>query len=59
MWGAKIYQNRQAILSASFKIFYETEHKFEYGFDQTMLQKYIWPLAINDSVIVILYIAPY
>ena len=49
-WGAKLYQNRKAILEASQKIFYETEHKMKYGFDQTVLNTYIWPLAINDSV---------
>ena len=50
MWGAKIYQNRQAILSASSKLFYETEHTMQYGYDQAMLNACIWPLAINDSV---------
>ena len=50
MWGAKIYQNRHAILRASSKIFYETEHKIEYGFDQKMLDWFIWPLTINNSL---------
>ena len=50
MWGAKIYQNRHAILRASSNIFYEIEHKIEYGFDQKMLDTFIWPLTINNSV---------
>ena len=50
MWGAKIYQNRHAILRASYNIFYEIEHKIEYGFDQKMLDTFIWPLTINNSV---------
>ena len=49
-WGAKIYQRRHDILKASTKIYYKTKHKMEYGFDQTMLNTFIWPLAINDSV---------
>lgn len=39
-----MYQCRLAIKEA-------VEHKFKKGFDQNMLTKYIWPLAINDKVI--------
>ena len=62
MWGAKIYQNRQVILIASSKLFYETEHTMQYGYDQAMLNACIWPLAINDSVCTctaVLYILMY
>ena len=50
LWGAKIFQNRQSILSVSIKMYNETEHEMKYGFDQRLLHKLFWPLAINDSV---------
>ena len=53
MWGSKIYQNRQAIYNATFPIFYETQHEIQKGFDQTMLNKYLLPLTINDSVMIL------
>lgn len=50
LWGVKIHQKRQAILEVSEMIFYETQHKIVYGFDETILTKFIWPLAVNDAV---------
>ena len=49
-WGVKINQNRHAINVQATRLFYHVDHKMEYGFDQTLLTQYIWPLAINDSV---------
>jgi len=34
------------------------KHKQAWGFDQTVLSRFIWPLAINDSVYKNTYFAP-
>ena len=49
-WGVKILQNRQTIFEAATTIFYAIKHKIEYGFDQTLLNDHLWPLAINNHV---------
>ena len=49
-WGVKIFQKRRPIYRASYKLFYETEHQLEYGFDQAILSEIIWPLTFKDSV---------
>ena len=53
-WGVKIFQNRQAIFKAATTMFYAIKHKIEYGFDQTLINNHLWPLAINDHVTTIL-----
>lgn len=50
MWGLKIYQKRQAIVKAASSIFYETQHLMIYGFDQSIINNYLKPLTVNDSV---------
>ena len=52
MWGSKVYKNRQAISHATSTIFYEIEHEIQKGFDQTILNKYILPVVIDDLVII-------
>ena len=52
MWGSKVYKNRQAISLATSSIFYEVEHEIQKGFDQTILNKHILPVVINDLVII-------
>ena len=49
-WGVKTHQNREAISKAAKSIFYEAKHELAYGFDQTMLNKYLTPIANNDVV---------
>ena len=39
-------------LRAAFDLFYLEKHLMKYGFDQWLLADYIWPLAINDMVLV-------
>jgi len=31
-------------------MFYAIKHKIKYGFDQTLLNDHLWPLAFNDQV---------
>ena len=50
-WGAKINQERQSISMAAYQMFYEEKHSLQYGFDQVLLFKFIWPLTFGDSVI--------
>ena len=54
----KIHQERQAILQVSEMIFYETQHQLIYGFDETILTKFIWPLAIDDAVFIFVTHSP-
>ena len=54
----KIHQKRQAILQVSEMIFYETQHQLIYGFDETILTKFIWPLAIDDAVFIFVTHSP-
>ena len=56
MWGLKIYQNRLAITKAASPIFYNTEHSIIKGFDQLMIDNYLRPLTVNDSVIFLSFI---
>ena len=56
MWGLKIYQNRQAITKAASTIFNNTEHSIIKGFDQRMMNNYLRPLTVNDSVIFLSFI---
>ena len=51
MWGVKIHQNREAIVKATEKMFYTKPHQTIYRYDQGLLNKYLWPYAINDLVI--------
>ena len=50
-WGAKINQERHSISMAAYKMFYGEKHSLQYGFDQVLLFKFIWPLTFGDSVI--------
>ena len=49
-WGVKIHQNREAIIKATEKMFYNNPHKMVYCHDQVLLNEFLWPIAINDSV---------
>ena len=56
LWGAKICQRRVPIKDAAMQLFKNVEHKLlDKKFDQVLLKEYIWPLAINDKVIVANY----
>lgn len=52
MWGVKIHQNRSAIRQAAQRLFhfYIRPDEMEKGDDQIMLNKFIWPLAVNSLV---------
>ena len=50
VWGAKIDQNRRAISNAAIKMLYETQHEMNHGFDQWLLNRYLYELAENDVV---------
>ena len=39
------------MMNAARQMFYRVKHKQAWGFDQTVLSKFIWPLAVNDSVL--------
>ena len=52
MWGVKIHQNRSSIQHAAQRLFhfYLIPDEMEKGDDQIMLNKFIWPLAVNSLV---------
>ncbi|XP_046638634.1 uncharacterized protein LOC124316732 [Daphnia pulicaria] len=49
-WGVKISQDRSSIVNASKKMFTEN-HLHEYDYDQKLLDKLIWPIAITNMVV--------
>ncbi|XP_059351264.1 uncharacterized protein LOC130702814 [Daphnia carinata] len=49
MWGAKISQHRSEIAAASYKIL-KRNHRMEYDYDQLLLSKYMWPIAIKNMM---------
>ncbi len=49
MWGVKLSQDRPQIAGLFQKIF-NMEHKDYYGYDQTFLKDFIWPIAQTNMV---------
>jgi hypothetical protein len=49
MWGVKLSQDRPQIAGLFQKIL-NMEHKDYYGYDQTFLKDYIWPIAQTNMV---------
>ena len=49
-WGARIHQQRKQLYDAAYKMFYESKHKLQYGYDQILLREIFWPLTFNNSV---------